>query len=299
MILLLFINFVLGCRILSLSGGGAHGAFQAGVINKLHDEGRKWDIITGISVGSLNGIMLSMFNQSQQSDGIELMRDVWFNITDKQVYKWYWNPFYHRSLLDSSPLNNTIRKYAFKYGGIAKRDIMIGATNLNTGLLDIFRMSDFNDPSRSSQIVMASTAIPAVFPPVYLDGHFYIDGGTYSNELVRPAIKHCLNNGYVKSDIVIDIIICSAPIMPITNKEIESDYIFGMMSRSYDILSNSISNHEIYTECHEYQDVFPMYVYKPYSPYPGNLLDFNSKTLAKTFKIGYNIKKPNRTLYCY
>ena len=299
LILLILLKPTNGCRILSLSGGGAHGAFQAGVLNKLHDTGKRWDIITGISVGSLNGMMLGMFKETYQQQGMDLVKMVWLNITTSNIYRWNWNPLYDQSLLDNTYLNDTVNKISEQYGGVAKRDIIIGAVSLNTGLLRLFNRSDFSSPSRSSDIVMASSSIPLIFPPRYLDGEYYVDGGTFSNELVRPAIQYCREHGYDDVDITIDIIICSPPIDSVTNKEIEKDSIFGLGSRAYDILSNAIFNHELYSECTNTQTSFPMYIYKPYSPYPGGLLDFNHKDLVRMFNIGYNIKEPVVSKYCY
>jgi predicted patatin/cPLA2 family phospholipase len=297
--ILLYLSLVTGCRILSLSGGGAHGAYQAGVINRLHDEGHQWDIITGISVGSLNGMMLGMFNQSRQKDAVTLLKNVWHTITAYDVYAYNWNPISSQSFLDSSPLNKTINNYAIKYGGIAQRKIILGAVSLNTGRLKLFHREDLNSSHRSSQIIMASSAIPVVFPPVLLDGTYYVDGGMYSNELIRPAIKYCLNRGFVKTEIIIDTIICSPPIDDITSKEIYSDTIFGLMSRGYNILSNVITNRELYTECGLNQEAYPMYVYKPSYPYPGGILDFSSPILTKTYEMGYNDNNKTISKYCY
>ena len=299
MLFLLLIEFTWSCRILSLSGGGAHGAFQGGVINKLHDTGHRWDIITGISVGSLNGLMLGMYSADNQTEGVQLIRSVWLNLTKSDVYRINWNPLGDQSILDSTPLNKTVFNIAEKIGGKAKRPIIIGSVNLNTGLLELFGTSDFNSVYRSGSIVMASSAIPVVFPPVLLDGNYYVDGGTYSNELIRPAIQYCLGRGYDRSEIIIDIIVCSAPINNINSSQIKTYGLYSFLSRTYDIVSNVISNHELYTRCTPGQTGYPMYVYKPYAPYPGGLLEFSPRILATTYKIGYNIKQPPIEKYCY
>jgi len=298
---LFLISFVQGCRVLSLSGGGAHGAYQAGVLKRLHEEGYKWDIITGVSAGSLNGIALGLFNASNQDFAIKLMESVWMNITSSDVYKWNWNPIYDQSLLDSSPLNRTIYKLVSKYGGVAKRNLILGSVKLNSGLLKLFPTSELNSVSRTTRIVMASSSIPVVFPPIHLDGEYYVDGGTFSNELIRPGVKYCLSKGY--KNITIDVIICSPPIQNITNTEIEKDTIIGIMSRAYDVMSNSVFNHELYSNCRDptrqVQLTLPMYIYKPPKPYPGSMLDFDHKDLVTIFKMGYNVKPPGVTKYCF
>src|SRR5680860_469067 len=89
-----FIQYTFSCKILSLSGGGAHGSFQVGVLNKLHDEKKTWDVITGVSAGSLNTMMLGLFEKNNQNKGMDLIKSVWTNITQSDVYKWNWDPIY-------------------------------------------------------------------------------------------------------------------------------------------------------------------------------------------------------------
>ena len=299
LILLLLLVVTNGCNILALSGGGAHGAFQGGVLNKLQTENKKWNIITGVSAGSLNGIMLAMYTPSEQQKGINVIKDVWLNITTADVYRWNWNPIYDQSILDNTPLNNTINSLAYKYGGVAKRDIIIGSVNFNTGLLRLFNRSEFSNPRRTSDIVMASSSIPVIFPPRFLDNNYYVDGGTFSNEIIRPAIQYCLDKGYNKDDINIDIIICTPPISKITNSEISKDHTYGIGLRAYDIASSALSNHELYTHCGKNQEAYKMYIYKPNQPYLGSLLDFSHDILVKTFEMGYNVTQPIESKYCY
>lgn len=295
--LLLFISLVGACNILSLSGGGAHGAFQAGVLNRLQTMGKNWDIITGVSVGSLNGVMLGMFKPSDQNKAMNIIKNVWLNITTNDIYFWNWDPFYDQSFLDNSPLNKTISNIVHEYGGVVKRDVIIGSTNLNTGLLRLFNQSEFNTPVRTTNIVMASSSIPVVFPPRFLDNNYYVDGGVFSNEIIRPAIKYCLSHN--KPDITIDIIICSPPVSLINNAEIKNDHTYGLAFRAYDIAASALSNHELYTSCNSDKISYPMYIYKPYQPYSGSLLDFSHTTLNKTFYQGYNSGPPILSKYCY
>lgn len=295
----MFIHLVTSCKILSLSGGGAHGAFQGGVLNMLHEEGKTWDVISGISSGSLNSMMLGVFNKSDQTMGMKLVKHMWNNISQKDVYQWNWNPISDTSLLNNQALNHTVFNILNTYGGVAKREIIIGAVNFNKGSLRLFNKSEFSSVERSCDIVMASSSIPLIFPPRFLDNEFYVDGGTFSNEIIRPAVQYCLNQGYKQKDISIDVVICSPPIKPISNKEIEKYYMFNLASRTYDILSNAESNHELYTHCNNHQIQIPMNIYKPPSNYPGGLLDFNHKDLSTMYKMGYNVKNYTIGKYCF
>ncbi len=298
--LLLFFTLASSCRILTLSGGGAHGAFQAGVIKNLHERGLKWDIITGISAGSFNTGMLGSYSSDDQASGVKLMESLWMNITANDVYNWNWNPVFDQSLLDSSPLNRTIFNLVSKFGGLIKRDIIIGAVVLNTGLMKLFNRSDFTSVIRTTNIMLASSAIPTIFPPVFFDNQYHVDGGTYSNELVVPGIEYCFDKG--DYNITIDVIICSSPIENITNDEIHGDTIIGIATRAYDIMSNVVFNHELYSSCSMNKEIkygFPMYIYKPENPYPGSIFDFNHDDMMTSFKEGYALKQPYPIKYCY
>ncbi|AYV76936.1 MAG: patatin-like phospholipase family protein [Barrevirus sp.] len=291
------------CRILALSGGGAHAAFQAGVIKRLHEEGNRWTIITGISAGSFNAGLISLFKEEDQSLGIKLMESLWQNITSKNVYNYNWNPIYDQSILDSSPLNNTIYTMINQFGPI-KRDIIIGSVSLNTGLMRLFNMTDFQEGAiRTTNIMLASSAIPSIFPPIFLDDEYYVDGGTFSNELIIAGINYCLDNGYPNDNITIDTIICSQPIENITNDIIKDSTIIGIAERTYDILSNALFNHELYGSCNKNKEIeytYPMYIYKPVKEFNGSLFDFNHEDLIASFSEGYNVGagpvKP--TKYC-
>ena len=61
---------------------------------------------------------------------------------------------------------------------------LIGATNLYSGNLDVYTFED-NDDYNKILLLMASSAIPALFPPINYNGQLYADGGTLSNELLQ------------------------------------------------------------------------------------------------------------------
>ncbi len=65
-------------RVLVLSGGTAHGAYEAGVISRLQSSGRRYDYIVGTSIGALNGAMLA-------SGNIDSLRGLWAEISQYNV----------------------------------------------------------------------------------------------------------------------------------------------------------------------------------------------------------------------
>lgn len=88
-----------------------------------------------------------------------------------------------------------------------------------------------------------------------------------------------------------------------SSSDIQQDTIIGISSRAFDIMSNVIFNRELYSTCNVQKRVteisIPMYIYKPDKPYPGTALDFDHQALLSIFKMGYNLKEPNITKYCY
>lgn len=286
------------CRILTLSGGGAHGSFQAGVLKRLDEKGLKWDVITGISVGSLNGILISAYPYQNQTDAINLLKGFWFNITDSQVYTRNWNPVWSGSVYDSTPLNKTLYKIVSDFK--VRRDIIVGATRINNGKLDIFNKHSLVGGSNITDILMSSTAIPVYFPPRFFNGNYYMDGGLTTNELIYPAVRHCRDSGM--EDIVIDVVRCSRPIRQLTSKEISKDNIFKLTYRTYEIASNALFHHELYANCDpriNFNRVYPMYIYKPEHDFPGGLLDFSHDKMVENFNMGYNTTNPTVTRWCH
>ena len=75
-------------RILVLSGGGSYGAFEAGIISNLIENGKgSWDFITGVSAGSLNASYLSTIDKESEKDNIEIIKNLWENIKNVDVFQ--------------------------------------------------------------------------------------------------------------------------------------------------------------------------------------------------------------------
>jgi NTE family protein len=301
-VILLIISFITltyssnVCNILALSGGGAHGAFQVGVIDKLNQNNKTWDIITGISAGSLNGALLSLYKIENQNQAVKELYKLWNTITASKVYNDNWFPPIDISIYDNSPLNKTVYDAISKISSIGKRDIIIGATNLNNGNLDLFYKVDLDSVSNITDIVMSSTSIPVVFPPRYFRGNYYVDGGTFSDEIIKPAIKLC--NYYNKTDIHIDLVLTFQYLNTISSKSIKGYNLFDMFYRTYQLIDNTVSNHELYTACKGAKHKYPLDVYKPNKPFKGDLLDFNHKDILEMILMGFNTV-PTNQYYCF
>lgn len=78
------------CNALVLSGGGANGAWEAGVIWGLLHYGNpddfKWDVVSGVSAGSINSAGLIGFEVGDEVRASEFLSYIWSNISNDQVY---------------------------------------------------------------------------------------------------------------------------------------------------------------------------------------------------------------------
>jgi NTE family protein len=159
---------------LVLSGGGAKGAFQIMAEKYAREQkGYRWDIIAGVSVGALNGVMLAMEKYAR-------LEELWRNITREQVMTGklnFWSvlkiAFGAKSVYSNDPLwALLLREY--------EPDKIKPALHIGTVSLQLGRYVRFSphDPG-FDRAVLASTAIPLVWDPVDVSPMFkqMVDGG--------------------------------------------------------------------------------------------------------------------------
>lgn len=190
-------------QILALSGGGADGAFGAGVLSGWSEAGDRpeFDIITGVSTGALMAAMV--FVGSEYDDELEEVytqtesRDIFRNKSLTAVFG--------DSLLDYTPLKQQIERVIDQalLEKVARehkkgRRLYVATTNLDAGKLVVWDMgliaaSDHSRRVRIFQkILRASAAIPAFFKPVYIrpdpsreERQMHVDGGVKAPVLIR------------------------------------------------------------------------------------------------------------------
>ena len=178
-----FINLltpIIALNQLAFSGGGSFGAVEIGIIKRLqYDNNIKYDFYTGISAGGINAGYLSHF--SNINEGIKSAEVFYSTIRNKMVYSL--TPSTNVSLLNTQPLENTISTIIEK---LPKPNIktFIGTTNLYTGNLDIFRYDLLDSNEKRIKLLMCTSAIPIIFPPITFESIQYADGGTLQNELI-------------------------------------------------------------------------------------------------------------------
>ncbi len=170
-------------NILSFSGGGAFGAVEVGILDKLvssNSISKSFDLYTGISAGGLNSGFFSHFVSVEV--GLPVIKNIYTGLSNSDVYSLY--PKTNTSLFNTKPLELTIKKTIGKLNS-SKIQTLIGTTNLNTGYLDTYYYNtlEFEDQVK---LLMSTSAIPVIFPPISWKGQLYVDGGEISNQLLEP-----------------------------------------------------------------------------------------------------------------
>lgn len=216
---------------LVLTGGGARSAYHAGVLSALNElltengHKLKFDIISGISGGAINGSFLAA-KAENLTKGIEDLRTNWERISTEDILDvngfeifrnagrlvlqlgggGLFNKFPTTQILDTTPLANYLQKNIdFKKidsnidSGLLE-GVAVSATNYGTGSAVTFYdgSSKIVPWSRShytsqrarltSQHVLASASIPLMFPPVKVMSSYYGDGAVRMKYPVSPAI---------------------------------------------------------------------------------------------------------------
>jgi len=192
---------------LALSGGGANGAFGAGLLVGWTAAGTrpKFTMVTGISTGALTAPFAFL-----GSDYDDALRAVYTTSSTKDIEtkKGLLAALRGISVADTSPLRRLIGEYMTPavVEAIARehrtgRRLWIGTVNLDAGRPVIWNLGAIaasDDPDKVQlvrDVLLASSAMPVVFPPVLIpveaNGHRYdemhVDGGTASQVWVYPA----------------------------------------------------------------------------------------------------------------
>jgi len=201
---------------LALQGGGAHGAFTWGVLDRLLEDQRlQIDGISGTSAGAMNAVVLAHGYEGGGRDGARrALRDFWkavsnsarfsplqrtaidralgrwtldaapgyqlFELATSLVSPYQFNPF------DINPLRDLVGAMVDfdKVRACTELKLFISATSVRTGRSRTFRREEV-----SLDVVMASACLPQVFRAVEVDGEAYWDGGYTGNPALFPLVE--------------------------------------------------------------------------------------------------------------
>jgi NTE family protein len=207
-----------GQVVLVLQGGGALGAYQAGVYQALHEAGIEPDWVIGTSIGAINAGLIAGNPPEERLARLEqfwrrvkheafsqtLGSVLWFGAAASKALTfttgvrgffepnpWAWvSP--HVSLgaeaagyYSTEPLERTLDELIdFSRIKEGPTRLTVGAAGVRTSEMRYF---DSRDMELCARHIMASGALPPAFPPVRIDGELYWDGGILSNTPVETV----------------------------------------------------------------------------------------------------------------
>jgi NTE family protein len=200
---------------LALQGGGAHGAFGWGVLDRLvEDERLDIEGICGTSAGSINAVVYAYGRmQGDRAGAREALEGFWRAVSDagrgysllqglapadgrrrdfspgyllfetmtRALSPYQFNPF------DINPLRDVLGK-CVDFSALADckcAELFISATNVRTGQIRVFRNHEV-----TLETVMASACLPQLFRAVEVGGEAYWDGGFMGNPALFPLFYH-------------------------------------------------------------------------------------------------------------
>jgi NTE family protein len=202
---------------LALQGGGSHGAFTWGVLDRLLEE--PWlgiDGISGTSAGAMNAAVLVDGYAKGGAEGARTaLENFWRRVSEAARF----SPFRRGPLdvllgrwtLDSSPMyvamdlmsrllspydlnpmgNNPLREILFATIDFerlaqAPTKLFITATNVRTGRGHVFKNNAI-----TPDVLLASACLPTMFQAIEIDGEPYWDGGYSGNPTITPLVREC------------------------------------------------------------------------------------------------------------
>ena len=178
-----------------LSGGGSLGAVQVGMLLGLSDRHVTPELLVGSSVGALNAAYVAA-DPSQR--GVARLAEIWRGLSRRDVFPTNLaragRALVGRSpaLADPSPLRELLGHHlGYEQLEDAPWPVAVVATEVLTGREVVLRSGPAVDA------VMASAALPAVFPPVTIDDHLLMDGGVANNTPISVALRLGADRVYV------------------------------------------------------------------------------------------------------
>jgi NTE family protein len=179
-----------------LSGGASLGAIQVGMLRALFERGITPDLIIGTSIGAVNGAYIA--SRPPTPDTADALADIWLGLHSFEVFPP--NPITGLlgfvGLSDHFMPNFGLRRILRRHLEIDRIEdaaipLHVIATDVRNGLER--RLSR----GLARRAVMASAAMPGVFPAVEIDGYHLIDGGVASNTPTSDAIELGAQTVYV------------------------------------------------------------------------------------------------------
>ncbi len=224
---------------LVFQGGGALGAYQAGVYQALAEAGCEPTWLSGVSIGAVNAAIIAGNEPSRRLQRLEQFwqiisgRKIWAYTPEGDVFRdirnrtssWmtmtmgqpgffkprFPNPWFElpgaegaTSFYDSSELKKTLEMLIdFDVLNDGKKRFSVGAVNVRTGNFVYF---DTDNIRIGPEHIMASGALPPALPAIRIEGEYYWDGGIVSN----TPLQYLLDQEEDRSSLVFQVDLFSA-----------------------------------------------------------------------------------------
>ncbi|MBN8509252.1 MAG: patatin-like phospholipase family protein [Burkholderiales bacterium] len=229
---------------LGLQGGGAHGAFTWGVLDRLLEEPwLTYDGVSGTSAGAMNAaVMIDGYTAGGAEGARQALERFWRAVSDAaqfspvrrgplEVITGNWtldySPLfvamemaarvvspYDLNPLGTNPLETILAdQIDFERLKRAPIKLFVTATNVRTGRGRVFRNADL-----TPHALLASACLPTMFQAVEIDGDAYWDGGYSGNPSLAPLVQECASH----DTIIVQINPIERPGTPRTAREIHN-----------------------------------------------------------------------------
>lgn len=189
-------------KAIALAGGGTKGAYQAGFVKAIQELGIKYDIVTGTSIGSLNGALLV---QHEEDRLIELWKQMNYSrvLANQIPIKLNIDEF----LKESNRVTSFFKKYMQEKGAdITPFKEMIHeyyneekflSSNIDYGLVTVefpslkhhYITKEIMRDGNGEKYLLASASCYPAFPKCELNDYLFIDGGYYDNLPIELALR--------------------------------------------------------------------------------------------------------------
>jgi len=259
---------------LVLQGGGALGAYQAGVYQALHEANLEPDFVSGVSIGAINAAIISGNRPERR---LERLRAFWERITERKIWNYTpdgdvfrkarnaasslvtmvqgqpgffqpqkvspWSSFAgsatSTSYYDSTPLRETLLELVdFDLLNTRPIRMAVGAVNVLSGNFYYF---DNENEEITPEHIMASGALPPALPMIKIGTEYFWDGGIVSN----TPLQHLLELENLTNTLVFQVDLFSA------RGELPRD-MQDVLARQKDIMYSSRTRYttDIYGKLH-------------------------------------------------
>lgn len=169
-----------------LAGGGSLGAVEVGMLHALTEHGVRPDFVVGASAGAING---AYFASDPTPRGVAKLDQLWRGLVRRHVLPMRLSDLFRIALrrdclIDPSGLRRLLEKHLpYRLLEQAPIPMHVVATDMVLGTEVLISAGP------AIEAVLASTAIPGVFPPVQIGGRDLIDGGVANNTPISSAMK--------------------------------------------------------------------------------------------------------------